>query len=299
MDRSMDQRGGSPMIGSFESHTLSGAGVTLAYEVHGHGDRTFVYLHGLLLDAAVNRRLADDLAGAGNRVILLDLPGHGASSKPLHAAAHRMDAYALHLLRLLDHLDVGRAILGGVSLGADVTLMAATMAPERVAGMVIEMPVLEQATPFAAMLFTPLLAAAHYAAPVFRTVSSLARRLPRRRLGPLDQVIGPLTLDPAEMAAVLHGVLVGPVGPTAEQRTALSMPALVIGHRSDRLHPFGDASRLARQLPRARLLQAHSIFELRLHPGRLTAEIADFCDQVWSEHSTVNRRDAARRGGAA
>lgn len=265
-----------------ELRTFVDDDLTLSFEVHGGGPRTVVYLHGLLLDAAVNRRLARDLADAGNRVILLDLPGHGASDKPRRAAAHRMDAYARRVVHLLDELGVDEAVIGGISLGADVTLQVALAAPERVRAMIVEMPVLESATPFAALLFTPLLAATHYAAPVVRAFSSVARRVPRNRLGPLDQFWGPLMLDPDEMVAVLHGVLVGPVAPTADERAAMTMPTLVIGHRSDRLHPFGDATRLANQLPHARLIEARSIWELRVTPARITAEITDFLDEVWA-----------------
>jgi pimeloyl-ACP methyl ester carboxylesterase len=267
-------------------------GVALSYEIHGSGERTLVYLHGLLLDNAVNRRLARALAARGNRVVLVDLPGHGASDKPLHASAHRMDAYAGRVLGLLDELGTDRVVLGGMSLGADVTLLAAQRAPGRVAGMVLEMPVLERATPVAAMLFTPLLALTHYGAPVVRAVTRVARHVPRSRLGPLGQYFGPFVLDPDEMVAVLHGILVGPVAPTAEERAAMHMPALVIGHRADRLHQLGDASRLAQQLPDARLVEARSVLELRLRPARLTAAIASFLDEVWSAERGDERRSA-------
>ena len=40
-------------------------------------------------------RLARDLADAGNRVVLLDLPGHGFSDKPRDPAAYRLDAQEL------------------------------------------------------------------------------------------------------------------------------------------------------------------------------------------------------------
>jgi pimeloyl-ACP methyl ester carboxylesterase len=279
----------------FEVRSFTDGDLNLAYEVHGTGRRTFVYLHGLLLDSHVNRRLARDLAEAGNRVVLLDLPGHGGSDKPRRASAHRMDAYARRVIHLLDELEVDQAVVGGMSLGADVTLQVALLAPERVKGMVIEMPVLEQATPVAAMIFVPLLALSHYAAPVMRLVGQAARRVPRRFLGPLDQVFAPLLLEPEEMAAVLHGVLVGPVSPTAEERRAMTMPTVVIGHRSDRLHPFGDAHSLVGLLPDARLLEAHTILELRSAPERLTGEIAQFLDHVWS--SPADRAEARSKAG--
>ncbi len=281
----------------YEVGTFTDGDVTLSYEIHGAGPRTLVYMHGLLLDSQLNRRLAADLADAGHRVVLLDLPGHGASDKPRRAAAHRMDAYARRVLRLMDHLGIERAAVGGVSLGADVTLQVAVLAPERVQAMVIEMPVLEQATPVAAMIFVPLLALTHYAPIALRATSRLARALPRHRLGPLGQVMAPLLLEPEEMVAVLHGVLVGPVAPTAEERRAMTMPALVIGHRSDRLHPFGDASRLAAQLPAGQLVEARTMFELRVAPERLTRRIAEFLDEAWARDDAGT--DGASAGGAS
>ena len=64
---------------------------------------------------------------------------------------------------------------------------------------------------------------------------------------------------------------------------------LVIGHRSDRLHPFGDANRLANQLPNARLVEARSMWELRVSPARMTTEIADFLSEVWTTEARGRR----------
>ncbi|MGH9029202.1 MAG: alpha/beta fold hydrolase [Acidimicrobiales bacterium] len=256
-------------------------GLKLSYEVHGTGQRTLIFLHGLLLDAQMNRRLADDLAERGHRVVLLDLPGHGMSDKPRHASAHRMDSYARYVVALMDELGLEVAVVGGVSLGANVSLHVAVQAPERVRGLVVEMPVLEWAVPAAAMVFLPLLLSVHYAAPAARALASVARRVPRTRMGALDSLVSTLTLEPEESAAVLHGMLVGPITPTYEQRHSIEAPALVIGHRIDVIHPFTDAEHLARQLPHARLVKAKSIFELRVTPERLTRQIADFLTEVW------------------
>src|SRR6202050_1177852 len=159
--------------GEFSYH-----GLRLSYEVHGTGPQLLVYLHGLLLDRNLNRPLAISLAEAGNRVILLDLPGHGMSDKPRHASVHRMDSYADCVVALLDHLGAASAVIGGVSLGANVALQCAAQAPRRVRGLLLEMPVLEWAVPGAALVFLPLLMGVHYAAFVFRAIGELARRLP-------------------------------------------------------------------------------------------------------------------------
>ncbi len=253
----------------------------LSYEVHGQGPRVLVYMNGLLFDAGINRILAEDLAARGNRVILLDLLGHGRSDKPRHAAAYRMDLYARQVLALLDHLGVEKAVLGGPSLAANVSLIVAATAPERVKGLVVEMPVLEWAVPSTAAAFVPFLLLLRYARPVARFATSMVRRLPRTGFGPLDSLMNAMSLGPEEMGAIIHGVLMGPVAPTYDERIGIGVPALVVGHGLDLIHPFSDAANLADQLPNARLLKARSILELRVMPKRLSGEIADFLDAVW------------------
>ena len=99
-----------------------------------------------------------------------------------------------------------------------------------------------------------------------------------------------LSNDPVETAAVLHGILAGPIAPTVGQREAMQVPVLVIGHQVDRIHPFHDAEQLARRLPDGRLLQANSVLELRVNPGRLTEEIARFLEDAWQEPPQAGRR---------
>jgi pimeloyl-ACP methyl ester carboxylesterase len=264
-------------------HTLAYGQYRLAYEVYGSGDRVLVWLHALLFDANLGRSLARRLAAQGNRVVLLDLLGHGRSQKPRHAGAHRMDLYAEQVLCLLDELGVDQVVLGGVSLGTNVSLLTAVQAPERVRGLVLEMPVLEWATPAAALAFVPLLFEVHYARAVLRLVTRAAARLPRSGLGPLDSFLNTAGSDPDEIAAVLHGLLMGPIAPTVDQRRAITAPALVLGHGVDLIHSFTDAKRLARQIPNARLIRTRTFAELWVRPARLTAEISGFLDRVWAE----------------
>ncbi|MGB8857734.1 MAG: alpha/beta hydrolase, partial [Ilumatobacteraceae bacterium] len=239
------------------------------------------YLHGLLMDSEMNRDLARSLAVAGHRVVLLDLLGHGRSDKPLRASEYRMDAYAADVVALLDHLGIARAVIGGVSLGAGVSLQVAVIAPERVQALVIEMPVLEWAVPAAAMLFTPYLLVLHYASRPMGCVARLAARVPRTSFESLNSVLHAVSSPPEVSKAVLHGILTGPVAPTEEQRQAIVAPTLVIAHGRDLIHPFGDAEALVELLPHARLEPARSILELRVVPHRLTPRIVAFLDEVW------------------
>jgi len=287
VDISAKDRSGPGIDG--ERHTLAFGQYRLSYEIYGSGDRVLVWLHGLLLDANLSRGLARRLAARGNRVVLLDLLGHGRSDKPRHAGPNRMDLYAEQVLTLLDELGVDQVVLGGVSLGTNVSLLATVQAPGRVRGLVLEMPVLEWAAPAAALVFAPLLLEVHYARAVLRLVSRAASLLPPSGLGALDSFISAAASDPDEIAAVLHGVLLGPIAPTIDQRRAITVPALVLGHGIDLIHSFADAKRLARQLPDARLIRTRTFAELWVHPARLTAEISEFLDRVWASDESPNR----------
>jgi pimeloyl-ACP methyl ester carboxylesterase len=262
-------------------HTLAYGQYRLNYEVYGSGDRVLVWLHGILLDTNLSRGLARTLAAEGNRVVLLDLLGHGRSDKPRHAGDHRMDLYAEQVLCLLDELGVDQVVLGGVSLGTNVSLLAAVQAPAMIRGLILEMPVLESAVPAAALTFVPLLLQVRYAQLPLRLSSRLISLLPSTGIGPLDSLLGILKSDPREVSAVLHGMLMGPLAPTVEQRQAITAPALVLGHGGDFVHSFPDAKRLASQLPYARLIRTRTFAELWVCPGRLTNEIAKFLDRVW------------------
>ena len=268
------------MSGTPERHSFTHRGHELSYEVHGTGGPVLVYLHGLLMNADFNRAIAERLASGGNTVVLLDLLGHGHSDRPTHASEYRMDTYAEQVVALLDHLGVERAAIGGVSLGANVSLFVAVHHPERVRGMVLEMPVMEWAVPAAALMFVPMLLGAHYARRVLGLTSVAASRIPRTSIGVVDGVLESASVRPEVISAVLHGVLVGPVVPTWEQRCGITAPTLVISHRYDPIHPFDDADNLISQLPEARMVLARSIVEFRVLPTRLLREIAGFLRSI-------------------
>jgi pimeloyl-ACP methyl ester carboxylesterase len=162
-----------------------------------------------------------------------------------------------------------------------------------VQGLVLEMPVLERAVPSAALAFVPIVLAAHYGRPVMRVISDVVRRLPRTPWGPINTFLHAGSLPPEVLAAIMHGVLVGPVAPTQEDRSRIQAPTLVLAHRNDLIHPFDDAVGLVGQMPHARLERARSPLELRLHPERLTDCITSFLDDI---HSAPKPARAARAG---
>jgi pimeloyl-ACP methyl ester carboxylesterase len=268
--------------------TFRHEGRSLAYTDYGEGPRVVVLLHGLLLSQRMHEPLARSLAERGNRVITLDLLGHGRSDRPLDPQCYSMTFFGRQTIALLDHLGIEEAVVLGTSLGANAALEAAAFAPDRLRGMVIEMPVLDSALLACALAFTPLMIALSLGEPVMRLVQAGARRVPRLPWA-ADILVDFVRQDPAPGAAVLQGLFFGRIAPHRTERRQLKTPALVIGHSRDPVHPFTDAGMLADELPNGRLLQASSIIELRAAPERLTGEIAAFIDECWKPKPAARR----------
>ena len=276
-----------------QSGTFEHRGFTLAYEVYGDSGIPCVLVHGLLLDSLLNRDLARRFVGEGYQVVLLDLLGHGRSDKPTDPREHRVDFYAEQVGACLDHLKIDKALVGGISLGAITGLQFAAIAPERVLGLFLEMPVMEWSTTFAAVLLTPMLTIVDYGKFLFRPFSRFMRALPRPRAEWMASGMNALSAEPEVITAVLHGILVGPVVPPAAKRREMNVPTLIIGHAGDKLHELRDAEALTRELPQARLLKARSILELRVNPRRLWPEIEEFLRELRESAEGRPRKEAA------
>ena len=111
---------------------LERPGARLVYQVTGEGPAV-VLIHGFGLDMRMWDPQVGPLA-ARFRVVRYDCRGFGASG-PLDPAVPY--THAEDLLALLDHLDIGDALLAGLSFGGRVALQAALAAPDRVRGLAL------------------------------------------------------------------------------------------------------------------------------------------------------------------
>jgi pimeloyl-ACP methyl ester carboxylesterase len=255
-------------------------GFRISYDEYGEGERPLVLIHGLLMNRRMFDRLGPAMAERGNRVIALDLLGHGRSDRPADMSQYSMTFFARQIVALLDHLELEEAVIGGTSLGANVSLELAYLEPKRVKAMMVEMPVLDNALLAAAVVFTPMMVTLRFGEPLLRLIAAGARRIPRST-PLLDIGLDWIRQDPAPSEAILEGLFLGSSAPHRQFRVQMEQPALVIGHHADPLHPFSDAGMLAEEMPHARLIEASSILEWRISPKRLDGELAGFLDEVW------------------
>ncbi len=130
-----------------------------------------ILIHGLGATKASWLTVVPQLAST-HRVIAVDLPGHGASDKPLG----RYDAawFAARMNGLLDALDIDSAYIVGNSMGGRIAMELGMEHPERVKAVACLCPA-------AAFSRRPALALVRWLRP---EMGMLASRLPRNRMLP-------------------------------------------------------------------------------------------------------------------
>ena len=262
----------------------------MEYTEYGSGPRWVVLIHGQLMPRRMHEPLARALAGAGNHVITVDLLGHGTSDRPTDPKQYSMSDFARQVVDLLDAVGADKAVIGGTSLGANVSLEVADQYPERVQGLLLEMPVLDNAVEAGIIAFAPLMFVARFTPFLVTGMRLVTSIVPRRLTG----FWGGIVLDtfkqyPRPMGAAVHGIFFGRIAPSSRLRQQIVAPAMVIGHPRDPIHPAADAAMLASELPNATFVRAESILEWRFRPERLTGEAIAFLENCYARPEAVRR----------
>ena len=107
-------------------------GIQIAYEAEGTGRPAIVFVHGWSCDRSYWRHQVG--AFPGNRVVAIDLAGHGESG--FGRNSWTMPAFGADVAAVVDALGLDDAVLVGHSMGGDVILEAAVLLEGRVRGLV-------------------------------------------------------------------------------------------------------------------------------------------------------------------
>lgn len=112
---------------------MSRDGTPISYEVHGAGEPTLVFVHGWSCDARYWRAQLAHFSKR-NRVVLLDLAGHGHSG--MSRTKYGMKAFGEDVQAVAEAVGSRSVILIGHSMGGPVIAEAARLMPKRVVGLV-------------------------------------------------------------------------------------------------------------------------------------------------------------------
>ena len=113
---------------------LSQDGVPIAYAVYGpRTDVALVFIHGWSCDSRYWHEQVPYFSKK-YRTVTLDLAGHGNSG--FGRKVYTTEAFGQDVAAVLRQLDVKKAVLIGHSMGGEIIIYAAKIAPERVIGLV-------------------------------------------------------------------------------------------------------------------------------------------------------------------
>jgi pimeloyl-ACP methyl ester carboxylesterase len=96
-----------------------------------------ICLHGLTRNSHDFETVATRIAALGRRVLAPDMRGRGKSANDPDPAHYVPTVYAQDVLRVMDELAIPRAVFIGTSMGGLITMVLATMAPDRIAASVL------------------------------------------------------------------------------------------------------------------------------------------------------------------
>lgn len=112
---------------------LSGDGTPISYEVYGAGEPALVFVHGWSCDARYWREQVPFFSRT-NRVVVLDLAGHGHSG--MGRTKYTMGAFGEDVRAVVEATGSRRMILIGHSMGGSVIAETARLMPGRVTGLI-------------------------------------------------------------------------------------------------------------------------------------------------------------------
>ena len=117
------------------AHSTSRDGVRIYYEEHGSG-QPVVLAYGIGGNAGMWEPNIEALS-AGHRLILWEPRGHARSDSPENPQSVTFAHWVSDLYDLMDHLGLGHAVVGGLSLGAGIATRFTLNHPERVRALII------------------------------------------------------------------------------------------------------------------------------------------------------------------
>jgi pimeloyl-ACP methyl ester carboxylesterase len=128
-------------------HFVDAGGIRLHVVEQGSGPAV-VFCHGFPATWASWRRAMQATAEAGFHAIALDMRGYGDSDAPSDANLYTPFHTVGDVIAVLDHFEVGSAILVGHDFGANIAWNAAMMRPDRIAAVFgVSVPFLQPGGP--------------------------------------------------------------------------------------------------------------------------------------------------------
>jgi len=212
------------------------------------------------------------------RVVRWDARGHGRSDSTHDPEDYRWEELAADLWALADRLEVERAVVGGVSMGAATALHAAVAAPSRVRGLVLMAPPTAWGSRARQARFYRGMARVVGAiglGPISRLGDLASRAVSNEGLAAIQRTVtqNMRRADARSVQLTLRGAALSDL-PELERVGTLDVPTLILAWKQDPSHPLSTSEALVERMPKASLHVAESFDDIRSWSACVRAFVA-------------------------
>jgi len=263
---------------------FSHQGLNFHYQDTGFGT-PFFFQHGLGGD--VKQPFGLFRPPDGIRLIAFDARGHG-ETRPLGPSEKiSIASFADDLLAIMDHLQLPQAVVGGISMGAAISLNFTLRFPERVLGLVLSRPAwLDRPFPENVAIFSQIARlirehGAKQGKEIFQ--QSLIYQKLRAEFPDTSNSLSAQFDHPRaeETVAKLERIPNDAPVDTLEKLSRIGVPTLVLANKRDPIHPFEFGEILAKAIPAAEFKELTS---KSISLERHEAEAQQFLSEFFQRH---------------
>ena len=266
-------------LGSFEHDA-----VRIRYSDSGSGI-PFVFQHGLGGDCKKIFNLTQDVPGI--RLITFDARFHGQTVPYDQPDQISFRQFADDMMAMLDHLKIEQAIVGGISMGAGMSLEFAVRYPHRVLGLVLARPAFfDQAFPPHVRVYSEVVS-------LFRQFGA-EEGLNRFKE---TEAYQSLLAESADAASALTNIFLDPLTTETWEKyeriphdcpphdlkllAGVQAPTLVLSSVRDPIHPYSIGQSLTQALPRA---EFHEVTSKAISPAEYEKDLNRYIAEFLQKH---------------
>jgi pimeloyl-ACP methyl ester carboxylesterase len=269
---------------------FSHEGIDFHYRDTGEGI-PFIFQHGLGGD--VDQPFGLFTPSNGIRLLAFDCRAHGETRPTGNEEKIGIRPFVDDLKTFLDHLEIDEAIIGGISMGAAITLSFALRFPQRVRCLVQVRPAwLEGPNQDNALVFGKIARLLREEGPECGKTSFLASQVYRETLDKspdsanslLGQFDSPRAIDGV---ARLERIPLDSVCAQLAELQDISVPTLVLANRQDTIHPFEFGPALADAISKGRFSEiTPKSVSVEKYEQDVQRSIAEFIADVLKDDAT-------------
>jgi pimeloyl-ACP methyl ester carboxylesterase len=250
------------------------------FEEHG-GGRPFIFSHGLGGNLNLSLELTNQLANV--HLIVYDNRAHGRTIPLGDPDKLTFETMAMDMAALLDYLRLPSAFVGGVSMGAGISLAFCLRYPERVKALILNRPAwldepnppnLSSLTIMARLIESFGVTRARPELEKMELYLDLERNYPASAKSLIDLLVNERS---DALLASLKAIPASAPVESLDKLAILDLPVLVLGNRDDPLHPFELAQTLAKAIPKSRFHELPSKSkDVKAHYGHFRQIVTEF-----------------------